>query len=271
VKRVGVAFVLLTLAAGPAAGAELDVFAGVAPVSFLVSRIGGDRVTVHTLLPAGANPHAYEPTARQLSMLSDARAYFATTMPFETGWLPRLRATFPSLAVVTLPGAGADPHAWTSAGSAAAMTEAIRDALVRLDPAGAERYRANAVALLGDLDGLDARVRDSLAPARGRAFFVYHPAWSALADAYGLEQVAIEAEGKSPGARHLARVIERARAVHACAIFVQPQISPRAAAEVARAVGARVVVLDPLAPDLIANLEQAARTIAANLEQPCPR
>ena len=109
---------------------------------------------------------------------------------------------------------------------------------------------------------LDEQVRDILAPYRGRIFIVFHPAFGHFAAAYGLVQVPVEAGGHEPGPRHLAEVIEKARASGARSVVVQPQFSRKSAATVAAAINAEVVVLDPLAADYGTNLLHLAHTLA---------
>lgn len=273
---------LLCLAMAHAARAEMTVFAGVAPVGFLAERIGGDGVRVHVLVPAGQSPHTFEPTPGQLSALAGADLYLAAGMPFESAWVPRLLGAVPGLRVATVAephghdhetrhgDPAGDPHAWTSPAGAAAMAVRVRDAMIAADPAGEARYRDNTRALLGELEALEREVARMLAPVRGRPLVVYHPAWGALAGDFGLEQIAIERQGKAPGARHIVEVIERAREVGVCAVFVQPQVSRRAAEVVARAIGAEVVALDPMAPGLIANIRHVAGELAVRLGRPCP-
>jgi len=79
--------------------------------------------------------------------------------------------------------------------------------------------------------------------------------------------VPIEKEGKEPGARALVAIIEQARRGQVRIVFVQPQLSRRSAEQVARAIGGRVVPIDPLAPDYADNLRRAARQIAEALGQ----
>jgi zinc transport system substrate-binding protein len=99
---------------------------------------------------------------------------------------------------------------------------------------------------------------------RGKTFFVFHPAWGYFADEYGLKQVAIEQEGKEPSDEEATALQRSARQQGVKVVFVQPQIASRGAEAVARAIGARVEVLDPLAPDVLDNLVRAARAIAAS-------
>ena len=124
----------------------------------------------------------------------------------------------------------------------------------------AERQRA------ADLDRVDREIARTLAPLKGREILVFHPAYGYFAHAYGLKQTAIEVEGKEPSAAHLAAVVERARQTGVKVIFVQPQFSTAGAQAIAKEIGGAVVPLDPMARDVLANLETMAETIKTSLE-----
>ena len=96
---------------------------------------------------------------------------------------------------------------------------------------------------------------------------VFHPAWGYFADTYGLTQVAVEYQGKEPGARALAGLIDRARADGIRVVLVQPQMSPRSAEQIARAIGGRVESIDPLSADYFGTLKQLADLIAGDAGQ----
>lgn len=116
---------------------------------------------------------------------------------------------------------------------------------------------------------LDSELTTTLEPIAGSAFFVFHPAWGYFADAYGLEQVAIESEGKEPSEAELTRLARLARQRGIRTVFVQPQISGSAARAVAHAVGAELEVLDPLERDVAANLRRVAtRLVASHRDTP---
>lgn len=91
---------------------------------------------------------------------------------------------------------------------------------------------------------------------------VYHPSWGYFADTYGLQQIPIESEGKEPGAKALARLIEEAKENQISAIFVQKQFSQDQAKAVASSVGAKVVAIDPLSTDYPENLRDVAKAMA---------
>jgi zinc transport system substrate-binding protein len=146
------------------------------------------------------------------------------------------------------------------------MAEQIRQTLTALDPKRGEQYAANCRTFTADLDRLDRFIRDHLAGVKQRKFLVFHPAWGYFAHAYGLEQVAVEAEGKEPGPQTLARIIAQAREKKIRIIFVQKQFSQTTARTVARAIGAQVVAIDPLAENYLANMRLAADAFARALE-----
>jgi zinc transport system substrate-binding protein len=257
----------------------LQVFAGILPLAYLAERIGGDRVSVATLVQPGQDPHTFEPTPRQIAALTAARLYFQVGLPFEAALVERMRS-MPALRVVDtrqgidlMPvvedeaggGAGPDPHVWMDPLLARRQAQTVRDALVALDPAGKAAYEAGYDRLARDLEAVRQEVEAALAPYRGRDLFVFHPAFGYFARAFGLTQVAVETGGKEPSARELARLIDRARERGVKVIFVQPQFSQAGARAVADAIGGVVVPIDDLAYDYVANLAAMARVIAREL------
>jgi zinc transport system substrate-binding protein len=279
---------LLALLPAALPAAPLQVAVSILPQQYLVERVGGERVAVLVLVQPGDNEATYSPGPATLAALDGARAWFTIGVPFEDAWLGRITRDRPMLEVVPLAAdlplrsmeaslvAGAarhahdhagqpDPHTWTDPRLAARMVGRIADALARLDPAGAERYHAEAELLVEELLGLHLEIATLLAAARGRTFIVFHPSWGYFADAYGLVQLPIEAGGREPGPRGLAEVIRRGKEADVGAVFVQHQFSQRSAAAVAQALGVPLVDADPLAPDYIDNLRRVAAAMAEAL------
>lgn len=276
--------VLLALLPALGEAEPLRVFVSVLPQQSFVERIGGQHVLVQAMVQPGLSPATYDPSPRQIAALADAELYVRTGVPFERAWMARIRAANPDMRVLDLRkgietrrleahthdhghdhaghGAEQDPHIWTSPPLVRAMSEAIRDALSELDPANAADYARNQAALAAELEALDREIRAMLAGAPVRRFMVFHPAWGYFADAYGLTQVPIESEGKRPGPRSLAALIEQARREGIRLVLVQPQFDRRAAERVANEIGGRVVAIDPLDPDYFGTLRRMARLIA---------
>jgi zinc transport system substrate-binding protein len=258
---------------------ELVLAASIPPHAWLIEQIGGGRVTVHTLLRPGESPTTHQPSDVQVSVVVSAKVFFRCGVPFESGaWF---RALEGELEIVDLRDGvatrrmahhhdhegvhaddeGIDPHTWLSPSRLAVQARSVAAVLQRLDPDHRDEYATRLDHVLADLDALDTRLAATLAPYRGRSFVVFHPSWGYFADDYGLEQLAIEIEGKEPTDAELTRIQQRARALDVSVVFVQPQIAGRSARAVAGALDARLETLDPLAPDVISNLRHAADAI----------
>jgi zinc transport system substrate-binding protein len=265
---------------GATRAAPLRVFVSILPQKYFVEHVGRDHVAVSVMVGPGQSPETYEPTPKQMAALSQTRLYFSIGVPFEDARLPRIQAANPALHIVPMQRgitrlplsgsrgepSGEDPHVWTSPPRVKIMAATIRDALIAVDPANRHDYETRYETFIAELDTLDREIRAVLAPAKGKSFMVFHPAWGYFADTYSLRQIPIEAEGKEPGAKSLAAVIELGKRQHVKVVFVQAQFSRRSAETVARAIGARVVAVDPLAKDYSRNLLRVARAFAEALK-----
>ena len=280
--------VALLAVALPASAQPLSVFVSVLPQKFFVEAIGGEALTVHVMVPPGASPATYEPRPRQMVELGRARLYFSIGVPFERAWMDRLRSANRDLAVVATDGGierramashrhegedhddvrrerGLDPHIWLSPRAVLTQGRTILRALVAIDPERAPLYRENYRRFATAVVDLDLELMERLSSLpEGTPFMVFHPSWGYFADDYGLTQLTIEMEGKEPKAGELAALVERARDEKISVIFVQPQFSRKAATALARATGAVVEVLDPLASDWDDNLRRVAEAIVAS-------
>jgi zinc transport system substrate-binding protein len=285
----------------PAAhGAEpLDVFVSIVPQKYFVEMIGGESVRVSIMVQPGANPATYEPKPRQMVALAKAKAYFTIGVPFETVWLNRISAANPGMTVIHTE-AGIekrimkdhlhgeeghsvqekeareraerfhgvkDPHIWLSPGLVEAQARNILNGLSRIDPAREASYEKNYKRFISKIHALDAEIKGIFAGKGGRkVFMVFHPAWGYFAQAYGLEQVAVEMEGKEPGPVDLEELIHYAREESIKVIFVQPEFSTKSAETIARAIEGKVVFANPLALDWAENLRKVATDFEAALK-----
>lgn len=261
------------------AGPALRVAVGVPVLQTFVERIAGERVET-LILQGSGDPHAFEPSARQMAALAGVQMYILAGLPFESAWLPRLRSINATMEVVDLrsglrtrplDGLGAgdlqssgapDPHVWTDPAGAIQMVELIRDRLIELDPAGAANYRANSLELNRDLDTLESEIAAQLEPQRGRILLVFHPGWGHLADHHGLRQLPLEVSGREPGAAQLRDTLATARRSGVNAVFLQPGHGDRMAQQVARELGVPLVLVDPLAADYFGNVRRLVQALA---------
>lgn len=253
----------------------LAVFVGIPPFKSIVESIGGVHVEVEVLVPPGRDPHTFEPQPRQIVALRAARLLFLSGMPFEVQLAEKLRGPVGLPEIIVLGEGdhdhdhdhdrGEDPHTWLAPAMIRAHAAEIAAALGRADPEYADQYTANLAVYLEQVTAVEARVTAALAPFRGERFYVFHPAFGRFGAAFGLEQVAIEAQGKSPSPRQLGDLITRARAEGVRIIFVQAQFDARAARAIAEAIAGAVVPLDPLAEDVLGNLVTIADAISTAL------
>jgi zinc transport system substrate-binding protein len=287
-RLVALAVVLLLAVLIPDAHGQIKAFVGIAPEACLVERIGGSHVSVSVLVGPGQNHHTFEPTPKQMVDLAEATVYFSIGLPFERRLLEKIREANPSLKCIDARegislrkmetadegaeseqdhGAGAmDPHVWLSPLNAKIIAANICKGLEEVDPVHAADYENNLDGLQKELEALNARIAGILAPFKGQAFYVYHPAFGYFADAYGLKQVPIEIEGKEPTPKQLAELIARAKADGVRVIFVQQQFPRRPAEAIAEEIGCAVVSIDPLLHDYIRNLERIAEELRAALQ-----
>ncbi len=297
---LGAAFCLLpALPASPAEAAAVKVFVSIAPQKYFVQKIAGDLAEVSVLVPAGADPHTFEPKPRQMVELSKTALYFAVGIDFEKTWLKKISATNPKMRIVRtdegIPkiamaahrhgresgperaaaphghvqdgdgsGAGSpDPHVWLSPALVRIQANHILRAFLSLDPAHRTRYEDNHARFLARIDALHAELTSLFAGRKGERFMVFHPSWGYFADAYGLGQIPVEIEGKEPKPALLRKLIRRARERGIRVIFVQPQFSAKSAELLAREIGGKVVYADPLAENWEENLREVARKFQA--------
>lgn len=251
---------------------KLSLFVSIDPQAYLLKRITGRHADIRVLVTAGQEPHNFEPSARQMTALVSADAYFTLGMPFETeqGLLIRLKDAAGPVQVIDairgIPrikmGTGHDPHVWLSPTLAGKIASSMCEALCRMDATNARRYRDNLAALAADLAEVRTEIAATLADLPSREFMVFHPAFGYFADEFKLRQIAIEIEGKEPTQRQLTKIIEHGKQLKIKAIFVQPEFDTASAKAVAEAIGAgKPVVIDPMAGDYLANLRRIAKAI----------
>lgn len=294
-----------TPATGGGRDDQLKVVATFYPLYEFASRVGGDRVVVENLTPVGMEPHDWEPNPREMARLTEANLIVYNGAGFE----PWLDKQLPDLAARGIKVVEAtrdmslikeeqhylgedhhhdhehhshqqefisgDPHIWLDPVLAIAVVDAIRDALIELDPSGADSYNANAQAFQGELEALDAEYKTAAQHFERREIVTSHDAFAYLARRYDLQQVPVL--GLSPDAEptpaRMREIIDFAREHDVKYIFFETLVSPRLAETVAREAGAGTLVLHTLgnltADELAAgeNYLTIMRSNLANLKQ----
>lgn len=279
---------------------KLSVFVPVAPYEWLFERIGGDWIVVEAIVGESDDPHEYSPSPRQLARIAQANLLFSGELAFEGNFFVKIGdgknapRQFDLLEGLDLLEGGCsicedeahgehegheeheehahghdhdhaelkDPHVWLSPRMLQQQAGRIADILKAHTPDEANvEIEANLAQLREELNAIDAELRDLLASHEGETFYVYHGAFAYFAESYGLEQKAIEVNGRRPTPRQLAEIADQARKEGVKLIFVQPQFDQSSAVSLAETINGEVARLDPLEADVIANLRNIAEAI----------
>jgi zinc transport system substrate-binding protein len=240
---------------------RVSVVASLHPLASLVREVGGEHVTVRTLLPPGAHPDAYESTPRMAEALAGADLVIRVGGAADDWLGDRGRRDHLVLADrIALRGGdghahgagargGGNPHIWLDPVLVRdEILPAITEALVARAPGAEPELRARAAAFADSLTALDAGIRTLLERASSRRFVSAHPAWVYFADRYGLEEIGAvhPSPGRELGARELARLVDDARARGVGAVIAEPQLGRAGVDALARELDVPVAVADPV-------------------------
>ena len=262
---------LLVLASVGLAFARPSVVVSIHPLFDLVRDVAGEHADVVRVLPAGASPHTFDPTPRDVGRIvaadlvvfngaldlwlrelveaSGSRAPLVEVIADERVQAV-LRDTFPDLVAVDAGGAvvGFNPHVWLDPLVMREAATLVAEALATVAPDHADAFAANAARLREELLALDAELRETLAPVRGAAFVPFHDAWPYFAARYGLDLI-VEIEpfpGREPSPAYLRYALDKIRDSGASAVFSEVQLNRRPAEVVADEAGVALFELDPL-------------------------
>jgi zinc/manganese transport system substrate-binding protein len=253
---VGFLIVVMTVLSPLKAQSRIEVVASFSILADLTQAIGGERLSVTSLVPREADAHVFQPAPQDAKRIAAARAVIINGLGFE-GWMERLiKAAGGKAMVITASqaikplksqdahGHGLDPHAWHDVANAKAYVIAIRDGLSRIDPEGKNDYESRSAELIRALDQLDADIRQSLAdipPAR-RVVVTSHDAFGYFARAYGIRLLApqgVSTETEA-SAKDIARVIKQIRAEKIPAVILENVSDPRLLDQISRETGAKL-------------------------------
>jgi zinc transport system substrate-binding protein len=246
---------------------KLLVYASFYPMYDFALKIGGDRVEVVNMVPAGTEPHDWEPAAADIEGLENAAVFVYNGAGMEH-WAEDVLAALGNrelLAVEAAAGValmeggehedegededgGYDPHVWLNPQYAKTEMANIRDAFVRADPENSAYYEENYAEHAAGLDALDKEFREALSALPRKDIVVAHQAFGYLCAAYGLNQIPIEglSADSEPDPGRMAEIIDFAEENAVTVIFFEELVSPKVAETIAAAVGARTDVLSPI-------------------------
>jgi zinc transport system substrate-binding protein len=264
-KALVSAVVLLAPAAVPAtssAAPPIHVVGAFYPVAYAAERVGGGRVQVTNLTPAGAEPHDLELSPKQIDQILDADVVFDMGRRFQPAvekaadqrdgptvtLLDRLPIHAGNKTVAEDDPSALDPHVWLDPVLMQHIVRRVQTALTNADPKGRAAYARNADAFEQQLRELDQRYRTGLANCAIHVIVTAHEAFGYLARRYALRQegVAGISPDAEPDAKRLSQLTDLVKRDHIKVVFTETLVSPRIADTLAREAGVRTDVLDPL-------------------------
>ncbi len=257
----------LSPADAPSQPRKLKVVATTTIVGDIVHQIGGEAIELTVLLPAGTDPHAFNPTPKDVAEVADAEVIFANGVGLEkflesliesASGGARVAEVSEGITLIEFDGERegevgkrpvGDPHVWTDPNNVMVWVQNIVHTLSELDPDNAQTYEANAQKYLKELNDLDAWIREQVAqiPQGNREIVTDHLFFAYFADEYGFTQVGAIIPGYStiaePSARELAALEDIIRNLGVKAVFVGNTINPNLAQRVSEDTGIQMVFL----------------------------
>jgi len=259
------------LASAALAQDRIEVVTTTTDLRSLTEAVGGERVAVASLVPAGMDAEEYQPKPQDALRLKTARAFVRVGLDYDL-WADRLLLAMPnetirrggagyvdaSYSIATLevrgmsvgPGDGhahgnGNPHYWLDPHNAEVITATIAAVLSRIDPESAGTYEANRAAFLARLNDKRTEWESKLAPLRGMPLVAYHNSWPYFARRFRLDFVGfIEVKpGVPPSPGHLAGIVRLMKERGAKIVVREPHEPQRDVAFVAEKAGAKVATL----------------------------
>lgn len=234
---------------------KLSVISSIFPIYEFVKKVGGDMITSTLIVPAGIEPHDFEPTISQTQAISSADVLVYNGLGIEN-WITKiestqkidtsneLNASYFDKRNITL-----DPHVWLDPLLAKKQVENIRDGLISIDPKNKDSYNSNAKSFLVKLDELDKQIRSQLESCKKHDFISFHNSFSYFANRYGLTQHSISENGPeaevTPG--RLAEIINVAKTLDLEVVYSEELMDSRYALVIAQEIpNGKVLVLSPI-------------------------
>ena len=263
----GIVLLLCIVACGTKQDKSKNISVSILPQKYFVERIAGDFVRVNVMIPPGANPAISDLTSEQLKMLNNSSLYFAVGyLPFELTHIYSLLKNRRDIQLIKHTDAielpekefpahkhgdveSLDPHIWMSPTYAKQMARTIRDVLSDNFPEKKNLFSENCDRFMQEIDSVDREARRIILSKRHKLFLIYHPALTYFARDYGMEQIAIEDEGKEPNPVHVRAIIDRSREKGVRVVFIQSQFDEANVRAIATEIGGEVIAIDPLSPD----------------------
>lgn len=269
---------------------KLKVYTSFYPMYDFAKKIGGDKVEVENLVPAGVEPHDWEPSTKDIAKLGESNVFIYNGAGMES-WVEKLDGTFKEGKVSLVEASKGvklieakesdhheeghedgkhedgkhedgkhedehshehegkyDPHTWLDPENAKIEMNNIKDAFIKADPKNKDTYEKNYQDNARKLDELNKKFKDSLSNTKKKEVVVSHSAFAYMLNKYGINQLGIEglSPDSEPDASRMAEITKFAKEHDVKYIFFEELVNPKVSETIAKEVGAKTEVLNPL-------------------------
>lgn len=203
---------------------NITVYTSFYAMNDFVRTIGGTDIVYHSIVPAGTEPHGFEPTASDMAKLSKADVFVYNGGGIDA-WAEKVADTLPDSVTVVCTSDGIeadenDPHIWLSLENAEKQMEMIYKALSTADSENSQAYLDRMLEYCAEIDALEKEYEN--AGLSGRKLFVTHSAYGYLCAEFGMEQIALESVSGDPSPAQMAKIVGQIKADGAECIFFDP-------------------------------------------------
>ena len=269
---------------------KIKIGVSIVPEEAFIKAVGGEKVSLVTMIPPGTSPANYGPTPKEMAQLENADLYFAIGVNAEIeNILPNIEensstkiihlskeieSIYPSRffgeiseehgeeeAEEDHDHSGRDPHIWMSPKRVIEIIRVIEKELSFVDPENQGFYKENMDKYIEELEDLDSYIRTAALESKNKTFIVYHPSLGYFADDYGLEMVSIESDGKEGTIENLKSVIDFSKDRGIKRVLYQSEFDSKQAEILAGEIDGEAIMIEPLSKDYINNLKQISEVI----------
>lgn len=250
---------------------DIVISVSIPPLADFAQSIVGNRANIQTLIPPGVNLHSFEPSPEIIKLIINSDIYFriGKEMRFEEVILNKVgKEKIKKLVDISnsVKIRNNDPHIWLSPENAKIITEIMLDELIKVLPQHELYFRNNRQRYIEKLDSIDLIISNVINEKKQRIIFVYHPAWSYFAEYYGLLQISVEKDGKSPKAKDLKELTDLAKEKQISCIFFDPHFDDNSVLTIARTLNLATDSLDPIPSDYLENLIEISHKLKKHLQ-----
>lgn len=236
---------------------KLKVTTSFYPMFDFASKVGGDKVEITNMTPAGTEPHDWEPSAKDIEQLEKSDVFIYNGADMEH-WTDDVLASLDNKNITVVEasqgisllkeGKNYDPHVWLNPLNAKKEMENIKEALIKADEKNKEYYEKNYKTYAKKFDTLDSEYSTTLSNVKNKNLIASHEAFGYLCEAYGLKQIGIEglSPDSEPDAAKMKEIIHFAKKNNVKTIFFEELVSPKVSETIAKELGAEATVLDPI-------------------------